>query len=89
MNELDIKQAKRFILSRERKIKNKHEKRTFYCSKHKIFHRYLYKNKVSKTYIKCLKNELNPKFKDDFTNQELFLMSFRNNWNQDKANYYK
>lgn len=77
---------------REVRIKHKtdiiNEKRTYFCIKHNRFHKYLIGNKPSKTYLKCLKSGNILKFKDDYSNTELFKMDFSNKWNKDKANYY-
>lgn len=78
-----------------REVRKKHnidintETRTYFCNIHNRFHNYLWQNKPSQTYIKCLKSGNILKFKDDYTNSELFKMSFSKNWNQEKADYYK
>lgn len=63
------------------------ETRTFYCREHNRFHKKNRGNKPNQTYMKCLKNGNIVKFKDDYTNSELFRMDFSNKWNQEKANY--
>ena len=65
------------------------ETRSFFCNKHQCFHKKVRGNKPNQTYIKCLQSGNIVYFKDDLTTSELFTMSFRKNWNQDKANYYK
>ena len=65
------------------------ENRTYFCNKHKCFHKKLRGNKPSQTYIKCLQSNNIEKFLDDYTTSEQFKMSLKKNWNQDKANYYK
>ena len=69
--------------------KIKKEKRTFFCSKHNCFHKYKFHGKPSKTYQKCMTEGNVLKYKNDYTSNELFLMNFRKNWKQEKANYYK
>ena len=54
----------------------KNETRTYFCKIHKRFHKHLIGNKPSITYIKCLKSGNMFKFKDDYTNNELFKMDF-------------
>ena len=65
------------------------ETRTYFCKIHKRFHKHLYKDKISQTYIKCLKSGNMLRFKDDYTNTELFKMDLSKKWNQKNANYYK
>ena len=65
------------------------ENRTFYCKKHKCFHKAMRGSKKNQTYVKCLQSGNIEKFLDDFSTSEQFKMSFKNNWNQDKADYYK
>jgi len=78
-----------------RKVQLKHEidisneTRTYFCRLHNRFHKYLFKNKPSQTYLKCLQSGNILKFKDDFSNNELFRMDFSKKWNQEKADYYK
>lgn len=67
----------------------KKEKRTFFCSKHNCFHKYLNGSKISKRYQECLTSQNVYKFKENMSNTELFKNSFKRNWSQDKANYYK
>lgn len=70
-------------------INTEKETRTYFCKVHNRFHKHLYKNEPSKTYIKCLESGNILKFKDDYTISELFQMNFREKWNQEKADYYK
>ena len=76
-------------------FKNKHstdlesETRTYFCKVHNRFHKYLNGSKPSQTYIKCLKSGNMYKFKDDYTQSELFHMDRKKKWTQEKANYYK
>ena len=78
-----------------KEVKKKHktnindETRTYFCTVHKRFHKYLYKGIPSQTYLKCLKSGNILKFKDDYTNTELFNMDFSKKWTQEKADYYK
>lgn len=99
-NVIPSKVNKKSKLTNEQKeiikeVKAKHntdiinETRTYFCIKHNRFHKHLYKGKPSETYLKCLKSGNIVKFKDDFTNTELFRMDFSNKWNQEKADYYK
>lgn len=76
-------------LKEQSKIIDDKEKRTFWCLKHKCFHRYLNKGKINQTYQKCLLSFNFYKFKEHMTNTEIFKLSFKKNWNQQKANYYK
>lgn len=72
--------------------KNKKEKRTFWCTKHKTFHKFLYHGKPSKTYNKCLNSKNKDcfyQFKELIPNSILFKLQFKKNWKQEKADYYK
>lgn len=78
-----------------REVRTKHktdivnEKRTYFCKVHNRFHKHLTGNKPSKIYLKCLQSGNVLKFKDDFSNSELFKIDLLKKWNQKNANYYK
>lgn len=59
----------------------------YYCNKCECFHKYLFRGKPSATHKKHFKHIY--KYKSDFSQTELFKLSFKKGWNQPKANYYK
>lgn len=60
--------------------KPKIEKRTYFCEKHKIFHKHLFQGKPSKTYRKCLNSGNLYEFKENIDNYDLFKMDFKRKW---------
>lgn len=59
------------------KVIKENEKRSFYCHKHKTFHKYLYHGKPSKTYQKCLLSKDFFKFTENMKNSEIFNIKFK------------
>ena len=66
-------------------IKYKHA--PYYCNKCETFHKYIFHGRPSITHKKHFKHIY--KYKSDFSQSELFKLSFKKGWKQEKADYYK
>lgn len=68
-------------------FKTKYEQETYMCNKCKRFHRYLVKNKPSITHLEhfCYFS----KYKRDFSQSELFKLSFKESWKREKVRQSK